>query len=97
MNKNKIAREVADKLAPREVVVAGEWKVWSQENESAFQCAQAALDKAIPEGHVVVPVEPTVEMCRAAIDLAASPEFGTLEGVWHALYKAMLQAAKGDV
>lgn len=47
--------------------------------------------RAIPEGYTIVPIVPTENMIKAALDL----EFGEFDGV-ELIYKAMIEASKAE-
>lgn len=48
-------------------------------------------DKRVPEGYVIVPVEPTEDMIKAIVEVMAS-------GGWaHDVYKAMIKAAQKEI
>lgn len=62
--------------------------------EEMQEYARQAVREAVPEGFVLVPVEPTEAMLQAALDCQdADPEDGPASEVYYG-YKAMLAAAK---
>lgn len=76
------------------------YKLWLEEQEDSAsrsqirRIVQATLSRAIPEGHVVVPKEPTPEMCAAGYHAYRS----SLEkGGWVvAIYREMIAAAPAN-
>lgn len=65
---------------------------WANETDLALTAWQAATRRALPDGFVPVPVEPTEDMLTAARN-AECRVFGSLEMHNAAIYAAMLQAA----
>ena len=64
----------------------------SRDGTSYCELAQAA-PSAVPEGYVLVPVEPTEEMIYACRYVLAGDRSGQIAGP---IYRAMLAAAKGE-
>ena len=101
MDKNKIAREVAGSVAVRRHLIN------SFTHSDKFDIAMAALDKAIPDGYVVVPVKIIEQLEKDMRDcyVDETDEVGTFACCGALTYNphragcplyAMLQAAKSQ-
>ena len=72
-----------------------EFNLWYQENyvdfhNSQYKSAKAAWKSRVPEGYVIVPIEPTEVMVMAA---AGSTEYMDTA---RTIYKAMIEAAQEE-
>lgn len=95
----KVANDALESIS-NEMTVGDRWTNAGQSLLDALPVTRSALASApqppqIPEGHKLVPIEPTEEMLRAAYHAVESEAVTTTVWLRKTVYKAMLGAAPG--